>query len=71
MTFVYSLGFFVVPAVLGGAGQTTVVMILRDLTLGLGRWAIASALSITVIVICVFGAAIYVSLTRLGEIEEH
>jgi len=71
MTFVYSLGFFVVPAVLGGAGQTTVVMILRDLTLGLGRWAIGSALSITVIVICVLGAAIYVSLTRLGEIEEH
>lgn len=69
MTFVYSLGFFVVPAVLGGAKQTTVVMILRDLTLGLGRWAIGSALSITVIVICVIGAAIYVSLTRIGEIE--
>lgn len=71
MTFVHSLGFFVVPAVLGGAGQTTVVMILRDLTLGLGRWGIGSALSITVIVICLLGAAIYVSLTRIGEIEEH
>ncbi len=70
MTFVYSLGFFVVPAVLGGAGQTTVVMLLRDLTLGLGRWSIASALSITVIVICVLGAAAYVALTRLGEAEE-
>jgi len=70
MTFVYSLGFFVVPAVLGGAAQTTVVMILRDLTLGLGRWGIGSALSITVIVICALGAAIYVPLARIGEIEE-
>ncbi len=69
MTFVYSLGFFVVPAVLGGAQQTTVVMILRDLTLGLGRWGIGSALSITVIVICVIGAAIYVPLARIGEVE--
>lgn len=71
MTFIYSLGFFVVPAVLGGAGQTTVVMILRDLTLGLGRWGIGSALSITTIVICLIGAAIYVPLARIGEIEEH
>jgi putative spermidine/putrescine transport system permease protein len=70
MTFVYSLGFFVVPAILGGARQTTVVMILRDLTLGLGRWGIGSALSITVIVICILGAAIYVPLARIGRIEE-
>ena len=67
MTFIYSLGFYVVPAVLGGAGQTTVVMVLRDLTLGLGRWSIGSALSITVIVVCVTGAAIYVPLARIGE----
>lgn len=69
MTFVYSLGFFVVPAVLGGAQQTTVVMVLRDLTLGLGRWGIGSALSITVIVICIVGAALYVPLARIGEVE--
>lgn len=70
MTFIYSLGFFVVPAVLGGAGQTTVVMILRDLTLGMGRWSIGSALSITVILICILGTALYVPLARIGEIEE-
>lgn len=70
MTFIFSLGFFVVPAVLGGATQTTVVMILRDLTLGLGRWGIGSALSITVIVICVIGTAIYVPLARIGEVEQ-
>lgn len=70
MTFIYSLGFFVVPAVLGGAGQTTVVMILRDLTLGMGRWGIGSALTITVIVICILGTALYVPLARIGEIEE-
>jgi ABC-type spermidine/putrescine transport system permease subunit I len=70
MTFIFSLGFFVVPAVLGGATQTTVVMILRDLTLGLGRWGIGSALSITVIVICIIGTAIYVPLARIGEVEQ-
>lgn len=70
MTYIFSLGFFVVPAVLGGAQQTTVVMILRDLTLGLGRWGIGSALSITVIVICIIGTAIYVPLARIGEAQE-
>lgn len=71
MTFIYSLGFYVVPAVLGGAGQTTAVMILRDLTVGQGRWGIGAALSITMIVICILGAAVYVSLARIGEIEEY
>lgn len=70
MTFIFSLGFFVVPAILGGAQQTTVVMILRDLTLGLGRWGIGSALSISVIMICILGAAIYVPLARIGEVQE-
>lgn len=69
MTFISALGFYVVPAVLGGAGQTTVVMILRDLTLGLGRWGIGSALSIVVIVLCVAGAAAYVVAARIGEAE--
>lgn len=70
MVFIYSLGFYIVPAVLGGAGQTTAVMILRDLTLGQGRWAIAAALSTTMIVICIFGTAVYVALARIGEIKE-
>ncbi|MFN6977198.1 MAG: ABC transporter permease [Gemmobacter sp.] len=70
MTFIFSLGFFVVPAILGGAQQTTVVMILRDLTLGLGRWGIGSALSIAVIVLCIVGAAIYVPLARIGEVDD-
>lgn len=69
ITFISALGFYVVPAVLGGAGQTTVVMILRDLTLGLGRWGIGSALSITVIILCAAGAAAYVTLARIGEVD--
>lgn len=69
ITFISSLGFYVVPAVLGGAGQTTVVMILRDLTLGLGRWGVGSALSIVMIVLCAAGAAVYVTLARIGEPE--
>jgi ABC-type spermidine/putrescine transport system permease subunit I len=69
ITFISSLGFYVVPAVLGGAGQTTVVMILRDLTLGLGRWGIGAALSVAMIVLCAAGAAVYVTLARIGEVE--
>lgn len=70
MVFIFSLGFFVVPAVLGGAQQTTVVMILRDLTLGLGRWGIGSALSVSVILLCIVGTAIYASLARIGEVQD-
>jgi ABC-type spermidine/putrescine transport system permease subunit I len=69
ITFISSLGFYVVPAVLGGAGQTTVVMILRDLTLGLGRWGIGAALSVAMILLCAAGAAAYVTLARIGEAE--
>lgn len=70
MTCVYSLGFYVVPAVLGGAQQTTVVMSIRELTQGLGLWGLGAALSLIVVLLSAVGAAFYVRLARLGEIEQ-
>jgi putative spermidine/putrescine transport system permease protein len=70
MVLVYSLGFFVVPAVLGGAGQTTVVMAMRELALNLGLWGLASALAVVIVAISILGTAIYVRATALAEMSD-
>jgi putative spermidine/putrescine transport system permease protein len=68
LIFVYSLGFYIVPAVLGGASNTTIVMEIRDLALRLGQWGLASALSTLVIAVSLVGAAVYVRITRLSDV---
>jgi ABC-type spermidine/putrescine transport system permease subunit I len=70
MIAVYSLGFFVVPAVLGGAAQTTVVMAIRDLALTLGIWGLASAMAVVVVVVSLAGAWVYVRVTGLADTAE-
>lgn len=70
MILVYSLGFFVVPAVLGGSAQTTVVMAIRELALNLGLWGLASALAVIIIVISIAGTAVYVRMTGLAEMDQ-
>jgi putative spermidine/putrescine transport system permease protein len=69
LVFVYSLGFYLVPAVLGGASQTTVVMEIENLTMQLGIWGMGSALSSIVILLSVLGAALYVRVTGLSDIS--
>jgi putative spermidine/putrescine transport system permease protein len=68
LVFIYSLGFYIVPAVLGGAAQTTIVMEIRELALGLGIWGLAAALSSLVIIVSIIGAAFYVRLTGLSDV---
>jgi len=68
LIFVYSLGFYVVPAVLGGASQTTIVMQISSLALRLGIWGLGAALSTFVILLSVIGAAIYVRMTGLSDV---
>lgn len=70
MILVYSLGFFVVPAVLGGSAQTTVVMAIRELALNLGLWGLASALAVIIVVISIAGTAVYVRMTGLAEMDQ-
>ena len=68
LIFVYSLGFYIVPAVLGGAANTTIVMEIRDLALRLGRWGLASALSALIMAVSIIGAAAYVRVTGLSNV---
>jgi putative spermidine/putrescine transport system permease protein len=70
LVFIYSLGFYLVPAVLGGASQTTVVMEIENLTMTSGVWNMAAALSSIVIVVSVLGAALYVRVTGLSDIAQ-
>lgn len=70
LIFVYSLGFYLVPAVLGGARQTTVVMQIESLTLRSGIWGLGAALSSVVIVVSVLGAAVYVWITNLSDVSQ-
>jgi putative spermidine/putrescine transport system permease protein len=68
LVFIYSLGFYIVPAVLGGAAQTTIVMEIRELALGLGIWGVGAALSSVMIVVSIIGAAFYVRVTGLSDV---
>ena len=70
MILVYSLGFFVVPAVLGGSAQTTVVMAIRELALNLGLWGLASALAVVIVIISIAGTAVYVRMTGLADMDQ-
>lgn len=70
LVFVYSLGFYLVPAVLGGASQTTVVMQIESLALKSGIWGMGAALSSVIIVISVIGAGAYVKVTGLSDVAQ-
>jgi putative spermidine/putrescine transport system permease protein len=68
LIFVYSLGFYIVPAVLGGASETTIVMQIANLALRIGNWGLGSALSTLVVVLSIIGAAVYVRITGLSNV---
>jgi putative spermidine/putrescine transport system permease protein len=69
LIFVYSLGFYLVPAVLGGASQTTVVMQIESLAMKSGIWGTAASLSTVVILVSIAGAAFYLKLTGLSDVS--
>lgn len=70
LVLIYSFGFYVVPAVLGGAGQTTVVMMIQNLTLNLGAWGLGSSLAVLVSLVAAVGALIYLRITGLSSLSE-
>jgi len=71
LIFIYSLGFYVIPAVLGGLTQTTVVMLIQSLVLTNALWGLGAALSALLVVVAVAGAAVYVRLTGLTHVGGH
>jgi putative spermidine/putrescine transport system permease protein len=70
LIFIYSLGFYVIPAVLGGPTQTTIVMQIQSLVLEVGRWGLGAALSGLLAVAAVLGAIFYVRATGLTNVYE-
>jgi putative spermidine/putrescine transport system permease protein len=68
LIFIYSLGFYVVPAVLGGSQQTTIVMQIQSLVLTTGRWGLGAALAGLLAIFSVLGSAAYVRLTGLTDV---
>ena len=71
LIFIYSLGFYVIPAVLGGIPQTTVVMLIQSLVLTNGLWGLGAALSALLVLVAVAGAAVYVRTTGLTHVGGH
>lgn len=68
LIFIYSLGFYVIPAVLGGPTQTTIVMQIQSLVLNAGRWGLGAALSGLLAVAAIIGAIFYVRATGLTDV---
>ncbi len=71
LTFIYSLGFYVIPAVLGGPAQATVVMKIQSLVLQLGEWGLGAGLATLLAVAAVGGALVYVRTTGLTAVATH
>jgi putative spermidine/putrescine transport system permease protein len=61
LVFVLSLGFFLVPAVLGGGSSTTVALYIQQ-QVNIYRWGIASAIGVVLLVISLLGYYITVKL---------
>ncbi|MBM3524883.1 MAG: ABC transporter permease, partial [Alphaproteobacteria bacterium] len=59
LVLILSLGFFVTPALLGGLGEVTFVMLIERMLNQLGRWETAAAMSVILLVVTTVLVAIY------------
>jgi putative spermidine/putrescine transport system permease protein len=50
LVFVLGLGYFIVPALLGGAADTMVAQLIQSQISDFGRWGLAGALSVTLLI---------------------
>src|SRR5262249_1076871 len=51
IVFIMSIGYFVTPALLGGLGDTTYVMLIEQQINSLSNWGVASAMSLVLLLI--------------------
>ena len=51
LTFISMLGYFVIPAMLGGPRQTMVAQLIQDQVAQLGSWGVAGALSFVLLAV--------------------
>ncbi len=49
--FVMSIGYFVAPALLGGLGDTTYIMLIEQQITSLSNWGVASAMSVVLLLV--------------------
>jgi putative spermidine/putrescine transport system permease protein len=61
LVFVLGLGYFIVPALLGGLGDTMVAQLIQSQIADFGRWGVAGALSVVLLIAV---AGIFVILRR-------
>ena len=59
LVFILSIGFFVTPALLGGLGDTTFVMLIERQVNRLGNWPLAAAMSVILLVATLVLVIIY------------
>ncbi|MEJ8567210.1 ABC transporter permease subunit [Wenzhouxiangellaceae bacterium CH-27] len=64
LVFLVSLGFFITPALLGGAGDVTFVMLIEQELAQFLNWGVASAMSIVLLVATLVLVALYRFLMR-------
>jgi putative spermidine/putrescine transport system permease protein len=64
LVFIMGLGYFITPALLGGAGDTMIAQLIEVEVAELGRWGVAGALA----VVLMFGIAVtFTFLFRIGN----
>ena len=51
LTFISMLGYFVIPAMLGGPQQTMIAQLIQDQVAQIGSWGVAGALSIVLLAV--------------------
>ena len=70
LVFVLAMGYFVIPALLGGRGAVTIAMLIERQITMLLNWGFGSALSVLLMasVLAVLGAAAWLAGVRLPEV---
>jgi putative spermidine/putrescine transport system permease protein len=64
LVFVMGLGYFITPALLGGAGDTMIAQLIEVEVADLGRWGVAGALAL----VLMFGVTVtFALLFRIGN----
>jgi putative spermidine/putrescine transport system permease protein len=68
LVFVLGLGYFIVPALLGGLGDTMVAQVIQSQIADFGRWGVAGALSVVLLIaVAVIFAILRRSISSTGS----
>jgi putative spermidine/putrescine transport system permease protein len=71
LVFIISLGYFITPALLGGAADTMVAQMIERLIATLGNWGLAGALATVLLVGTALGLALVHRLVGMRALLSH